>query len=261
MKFSKNFPKNLVYGPLHSRRVGYELGINPLHRSNKWCPFNCPYCQDGATKYQSLHIPESCPLPTVEEICAALEEKLQGRKNGAQALNGISICGNGEPTLHPNFPKLVDEVIKIRDKFCPEVRIGVFSTGATLENSAIFQALLKLDSRYIKLDAGCEETFRAINAASQEISFSQIVAAVETLSLAAPTTIQTMFVRGLVDNSGSEEIDRWMRKLQTIQPVEVHIYSIARKPVDNRVARVEMEELERIAQRARLEYNLPVWAY
>lgn len=34
----------VVYGPVHSRRLGLSLGINLLPTENKVCSFECIYC-------------------------------------------------------------------------------------------------------------------------------------------------------------------------------------------------------------------------
>ena len=35
----------IVYGPVHSRRLGVSLGINLFPKDGKLCTFNCIYCE------------------------------------------------------------------------------------------------------------------------------------------------------------------------------------------------------------------------
>jgi len=61
----------IVYGPIHSRRLGTSLGVELMPLEHKLCTFNCVYCECGWNQ------PVSHPvLPTREEVKAALEEKL-----------------------------------------------------------------------------------------------------------------------------------------------------------------------------------------
>ena len=35
----------IVFGPVHSRRLGVSLGMNLLPTDGKLCSFNCIYCE------------------------------------------------------------------------------------------------------------------------------------------------------------------------------------------------------------------------
>ena len=37
----------IVYGPIHSRRLGTSLGINLMPTNAKLCTFDCVYCECG----------------------------------------------------------------------------------------------------------------------------------------------------------------------------------------------------------------------
>ena len=39
--------EELVFGPIHSRRLGSSLGINLLPEKGKLCNFDCIYCEIG----------------------------------------------------------------------------------------------------------------------------------------------------------------------------------------------------------------------
>ena len=52
---------DIVFGPIHSRRVGRSLGINLLPREAKVCSFDCVYCECGGLKRGAARH----PLPTL----------------------------------------------------------------------------------------------------------------------------------------------------------------------------------------------------
>ena len=38
---------DIIFGPVHSRRLGLSLGVNLLPTESKLCSFDCIYCECG----------------------------------------------------------------------------------------------------------------------------------------------------------------------------------------------------------------------
>lgn len=66
----------IVFGPIHSRRLGVSLGMNLLPTDGKLCSFNCIYCECGLNENHRTH----SKLPTRTEVREALEQKLSSMK-------------------------------------------------------------------------------------------------------------------------------------------------------------------------------------
>ena len=81
-----------IFGPVHSRRLGVSLGINLLPEDGKVCTFDCIYCECG---FNSDHRPKK-PLPTREEVRAALEARLQDMQKNGPVPDVLTFAGNGE---------------------------------------------------------------------------------------------------------------------------------------------------------------------
>ena len=92
--------EQIVFGPIHSRRLGSSLGVNLLPLHGKWCSFDCIYCECGWNKDGR----KDHQLHDVEDIKAALTTRLKSLKENGTVINSITFSGNGEPTMHPNFP-------------------------------------------------------------------------------------------------------------------------------------------------------------
>ncbi len=39
--------RDIIFGPVHSRRLGLSLGVNLLPTESKLCSFDCIYCECG----------------------------------------------------------------------------------------------------------------------------------------------------------------------------------------------------------------------
>jgi len=238
--------EQIIFGPIRSRRLGISLGVNLLPTTRKHCTFNCIYCECGWTQ---THIVEQ-GFPVAQQIREALESKLQSMVAKQALLDSITFAGNGEPTIHPQFVQIVDDVVLLRNQYYPEAKVSVLTNASTAADPLIAEALLKTDQPILKLDAGTEETFRRINNPRTTISLGQIIESMEPLK--GKAIIQTLFVKGShagkpIDNTTDEEIEAWLKHLQKIQPTLVMIYPIARITPEESLEVVPFDTLNEIA--------------
>ena len=218
----------IIFGPVASRRFGVSLGINLLPIGHKACTFNCIYCECGWT----LSGGESWQgFPAREEIRKKLEIRLRHMLAEGKAPDHITFAGNGEPTLHPFFPGIMDDTLLLRDQYFPGAGITVLSNASLAHKPEIFRALGKATHNVLKLDAGTEKSFRLINKPLGEVSLERIVS--NLMLFKGQLTVQTMFVKGSIhghpfDNTVAEETTPWLEYLIRIRPQRVMLYSIAR---------------------------------
>jgi wyosine [tRNA(Phe)-imidazoG37] synthetase (radical SAM superfamily) len=238
----------IIFGPVKSRRLGVSLGINLLPAANKLCNFNCIYCECGwtlNTNKTKSHLPER------GEIYRALELKLADMKEKNRAPDVITFAGNGEPTLHPDFPEIVDDCIELRNKYFPEARIAVLSNSTTITKPRIREALLKVDQNILKLDSGFDLTIRVHNQPMVNVKVADLISNLKDFN--GQLIVQTLFLRGsfngkVIDNTTPEEIDAWLKAIEIIKPYEVMIYTISRDtPEGGQLSKVPHTELKRIA--------------
>ena len=237
-----------VFGPVMSRRLGVSLGVNLLPVDYKYCTFNCIYCECGWTHEDHVG---GKKLPDREEVKGLLEEKLIKMKDDGQAPDAITFAGNGEPTIHPEFPGIIDDTIDMRNKHFPETRVTVLSNASMLYRSEVFEALKAVDDNIQKLDAGTEEMFQMINKPSGKMNLENVV---ENLCrFNGNLVIQTLFLRGSingqqVDNATAGEINSWIELLKLINPEYVMIYPIDRATPEGKLERISFDELSAIAR-------------
>jgi wyosine [tRNA(Phe)-imidazoG37] synthetase (radical SAM superfamily) len=230
----------ILFGPVTSRRLGRSLGINLLPPDQKICQFNCPYCECGFTDVvlsrQAIKN-ELKTFPSKTEVIKQITEALityEGK------IDHLTFAGNGEPTIHPEFPEIIDGLLPLKKTY-PHLKIAVLTNATTLDQPKIKLALEKCDSVAYKLDAGDEKTYRLIDAPVQgDISLDKII---KNISKVKKPVIQSMFIQGRVDNTTPESIEAWIKALKMINPIEVQIYSLDRNPADGRLIKVAKEKL------------------
>jgi len=243
----------IIFGPVKSRRLGVSLGINLLPTNKKLCNFNCIYCECGWTEDPGK---TSNKLPHRKEVYDALEHTLSEMKAKNQHPDVITYAGNGEPTLHPEFPGIIDDSIALRDKYFPEAKIAVLSNATTIENPIIKAALLKVDKNILKLDSAFDSTIQIHNNPKVKIKAETLIN--NLVGFNGKVIIQTLFLRGLhnnriIDNTTPAEISGWLSAIERIRPSEVMIYTISRDtPEGSQLQKVPVKELHEIAARVEL---------
>lgn len=242
---------SIVFGPVKSRRLGVSLGVNLLPVNVKLCSFDCIYCECGLAQKGVVG-----RQPTRAEVRDALERQLGKMRRDGEPLDVITFAGNGEPTLHRDFSLIMEDVMALRDRFYPQVKISVLSNATMLHRPTVVETLKKVDNNILKLDSGIEETARLMDAPHQP---NYSVAATRELmkQFGGDFILQTMFLRGsvdgkVVDNTTETEIDAWVELVKDIRPRKVMIYSIDRETPVKTLEKVSKEELTRIADRLRI---------
>ncbi len=240
-----------IYGPIHSRRLGMSLGINLMPNDGKICSFDCLYCEAGF----NAQGPGKDGVPTREMVKKQLKRKLTEMKEAGQTLDVITFSGNGEPTLHPEFKKVVEDVLRLRTEFFPNAKVSVLSNSTMAGKPAVAEALLKVDNNILKLDSAMPRTFITLNRPTSPNCLPDGVIA-DLKKFNGQCIVQTIMIRGeydgvKFDNTTDEELDALLSAYLQIQPREVMLYSIDRKTPAENLVKVSKEEMERIAQRFR----------
>lgn len=245
--------RDLAYGPVRSRRLGLSLGINLFPVGRKICPFDCIYCEYGKTTDLVSRVTRD-GLPSVGQVLHAVETRLAEQPG----LQYVTFSGHGEPTLHPHFAEIVDGVVALRDRLQPAARVAVLSCSGVVNRAEVRAALSRVDRRIMKLDAGDEATFQAINRPVSGLKLRAIVDGLEQLD---DVVIQHMVLDGLTANAPGPVHEAWVRAAERIQPREVQIYSVDRPTAEAGVLKVPLADLQRLARTFHARTGIAAAAY
>lgn len=246
----------IVFGPIKSRRLGSSLGINLLPNESKLCNFNCIYCECGWNSKEAKK-----NFHPRDEVKQHLKEKLDELKKFHNLPDVITFAGNGEPTMHPEFAGIIDDTIELRNAVSPKTKIAVLSNATLISRPNVFEALKKVDQNILKLDSAFEATVNLINNPQGSYSTQKLVDKLKEFE--GRLIIQTMFLKGtynglVVDNTTEVEVSAWLELLLQIKPNELMIYTIARDTPAKDLEKVEVDELNAIAARAKQLLGIPV---
>ena len=212
-----------VFGPIHSRRLGNSLGVNLLPRNGKVCNFDCIYCECGWNRDGV----GGEALPTAAQVRGALEDKLAALLLDGVSIDSITFSGDGEPTLNPEFPRIIDDTLALRDAYCPGAKVSVLSNATRVHVPEVFEALSKVDNPILKIDAPTNRLAALINNPAPGYDVGRVVEALKRFQ--GDFCLQTMFLQSPSFCSDAPEVlDAWMAIVRELRPRQIMVYTIDR---------------------------------
>ena len=241
----------IVYGPVHSRRLGVSLGINISPPDGKRCTFDCIYCECGL----NIERRTQTSAPKREDVKKALIEKLSLMKSEGVYPDVITFSGNGEPTMHPDFAGIIDDTLEVRDALSPLAKVAVLSNSTMIHKDDVVQALQKVDDNLMKFDAATDILIKQIDQpVIHDFTAEKLIE--QLCRFNGKLTIQSIFLKGehngaLIDNTNEDDVSLWIAGLKKINPEKVMIYTISRETPVKTLQKISSDILEKIAENVR----------
>jgi wyosine [tRNA(Phe)-imidazoG37] synthetase (radical SAM superfamily) len=259
----------LVYLTLSSRARGLSIGVNL--NPDKRCNFDCAYCE------VDRRVPAGAPAPDLATLAAELEstvalvaggklcEHLPYSRLPAELLRlrHVTISGDGEPTLCPQFRAAVETVVHVRALSPAGFFKIVLITNASNLNAPEVQAGWRLltgrDEIWAKLDAGTQTHMARVN--KTDIPLEKILANILLVARQRPVIIQSLFpsVNGLGPTEW--ETAQYVQRLKELKDAGaqiplVQIYSATRPMPNSECGHLPLQTLSRIARAVRATAGL-----
>ncbi len=254
-----------VFGPIFSRRLGSSLGINLLPEKGKICNFDCIYCECGWNRDGR----NDTVLPTAEKVRTDLERKLKEcvnalmcecvsadvsntntitqSHNHAIPIDSITFSGDGEPTLNPEFPQIIDDTLRLRDLYYPQAKVSVLSNATRVHIPEVFNALRKVDNPIMKIDAPTNELIEKINMPAPGYDIARVIEALKQFE--GNFVLQTCMLKGNgFDSASPEVIVPMMDIVRLLRPREWMVYTIDRATPMQGLQKFTPQEMKTLVQ-------------
>lgn len=234
---------DIVFGPIFSRRLGSSLGVNLLPSKGKLCNFDCIYCECGWNKDGA----GDRTFPRLADIEAALEAKLSQASSDGVPVDSITFSGNGEPTMHPDFAKVVDVTLKLRDRYFPSAKVSVLSNATLVGRKEVAEALMRVDNPILKIDASDDTLVSQINKPVGTYHLSDVIENIRKFN--GDFILQTMFLKSPdFDTAAPEPLEAWRNIVRELRPRQVMVYTIDRETPDKSLGKYTVEEMTAFVQ-------------
>ena len=175
----------------------------------------------------------------------ALEAKLSSCREAGIPIDSITFSGDGEPTLNPDFPEIIDITIGLRDRYYPDAVVSVLSNATMLGREAVFEALKKVDNPILKLDAPTDELVSIINQPQGGYHVSDVVDGM--MKFEGDFVLQTMFLKSKeFDSSDPGQLKLWMDIVRKVRPREIMVYTLDREAPAEGLEKFTVEEMKEL---------------
>ncbi len=223
--------REIVFGPVRSRRLGLSLGVDLL--VPKTCSFDCLYCEIGPTTQKTIE--RKCWRPT-EEIQKALEVRLSDPTLHFEVL---TFAGSGEPTLHQDLGKILKFAQKLTDR-----PICILTNSSLVFRTDVQRDLCAFDIVLPSLDAAIQETFLRLNRPVPGLKIEDIIHGLKMLreKMTGQMWLEIMLVGGINDNA--QDLEALVKAVEYIKPHRVQLNTVARPPAYPEAKAIALETLQ-----------------
>jgi wyosine [tRNA(Phe)-imidazoG37] synthetase (radical SAM superfamily) len=223
--------RQLVYGPVPSRRLGRSLGVDlvPL----KTCTYDCVYCQLGRTTRKTVRRGH---WADPDAVVTQVRDRLSSKPDV------IALAGSGEPTLHAGIGAVVAGIKAITD-----VPVAVITNGSLLGDPTVRQGLAAADVVLPSLDAPSEELFQRVNRPHRSLHLADLIDGLVSFRTAyrGDIWLEVMVLAGMTDQE--PQVRRLAELAERIAPDRVHLNTVVRPPAESFAAPVGRAALDELA--------------
>lgn len=224
-----------LYGPLLSRRFGRSLGVDLQAPGRKVCTLNCLFCQLGPTAATALERRADVPI-------AEVLDELRAWHAAGGAADCVTLAGNGEPTLHPQFGEVLSWV-----RAATPFRALLLSNGSLFTLPEVRAAAAAAHAVKVSLHAWDAASFARGVRPHPDLDFAAIVEGYRRFreAFSGELIAEVFIVPGLNDQPA--QAARIAALLATIRPDRIHLNAAVRPPAEAAVRAADPAALRRLA--------------
>lgn len=253
-----------VYTVISPRARGLTVGLNM--NPDKHCNFDCAYCEVNRgepSRESRLDVPVM--IAELERTLGLVRAGGLRERPGYRTappemleLRHVTLSGDGEPTICPNFVEAVEAVVHLRARGrLPFFKFALLTNATGLDRPEVNQGLSLFTPRdevWAKLEAGTQEYMNRVNGPG--CSLDKILTNILELARQRPVIIQSLFASINGQAPPASEIETYIQRLRELkeggaQIPLVQIYSATRPTAHSECRHLPLRTLSAIAQRVR----------
>ena len=198
----------IIHGPIKSKRFGQTLVI------------------DLGSQELALAVSRSNRMPRASVVVTTAAREIIRLSKGGEKVESVVFIGSAvDPTNHPSFLEITENVRDLRNKWFPKAKLTIISDNPELEEYRVRHALGIFDRPILRMEWGSSKLYTAMTG-NKGPQLTQMVKYVGQLE---KVIISATFQRGTKDNSTDTELRGFIKRVLEIKPVEVQITNLLEK--------------------------------
>lgn len=198
----------MAAGPVRSDRLGNALGI------------------DLGSQDLTLAVSRDNRMPRAAVVVTTAARQLIRLNKAGEKLDAVVVFGSEvDPTLHPRFKEVTENLRDLRNKWFPRAKLVLHTPEPHVDTAEAQVSLGIYDRVLLRLEGGTAKTFAALSG-RKSTDLGEIVRSVAHLE---NVVVETRFFRGATDTTTDAELRGWYRKLGELKPCEVHVLTSDKK--------------------------------
>ncbi len=212
--------EEVVQGPLEHARFGRCLVVRPTIETTRADRF-----------------------PTQAMVVTTAARRIIELSKDGQKLKAIVVANEErDPTLHPEFAEISQNLRELCAKWFPKAKFCLVSDAPELSRSQVRHALIAYDLPVLHVVAGTVKTATAFAGESGK-HVRQTVEDLGKIELDR-LIVEGRFVRGTVDNSQDNEVKAWIRNISELKPATIQVTTPAKASGGNKpVTKTRMTQI------------------
>ena len=213
---------------------------------------------DLSAPQQNLVVERGSSLPRASLVVTTCARRMIELSKAGEKVEAIVVRGSDlDPTAYPGLREVTENLRVLRGKWFSRAKLCMITRPTDLESYDLRLAMAKYDRVFMHYEWGTAKTFAAVTGAKQ----TALAALTRHLSSLDRVVVLANFFRGDADNSTADEVNSWIRKLQDVRPVEVHILTGVGEHLRKKVRAITPSRRQQIADLVAEKTGLAVSIY
>ncbi len=198
-------PASILTGPFKSKRYGSTLTLNL------------------GSHEVALAVSRTNPMPRASVVVTTAAREIMRLSKNGDKVHAIVLYGSEyDPTTHPSFLEITENVRDLRNKWFPKGKLVLLTDQPDLEEYRARHAMGIYDQPTVRVEWGTAKTFTAMTGRKGP----ELAAMTKQLGSMEKIVVRASFQRGKHDNSTDSEIKGWLKKLEEINPAAVQVSNL-----------------------------------
>jgi len=193
-------------------------------------------------------------MPRAAVVVTTAARQLIRHNRAGDKLDCIVVFGSEvDPTLHPKFKEITENMRDLRNKWYPRAKLFLHSPAPHVDSLEAQLSLGIYDRAILRIEGGTVKTFASLSH-RKGTDLGEIVRSIAHLE---NVIVEARFFRGEIDTTTEPELRGWLRKLGEFKPCEVHILTSDKKNPKSKLRPAPKSIIDKVAALVTEKLGIP----